>query len=102
MNPYLELNLSPGATDAEIRAAYLRLAKRHTPTRAPENFARIAKAYALIDTPEKRLEVETLGPPAGVAGDSLVRQNLGHLRLHRPRPTWASLRRHFGTITPET
>ena len=101
MNPYLELNLSPDATDAEVRATYLQLAKRFPPARAPQQFARIAGAYARIDTPEKRLALETFGPPSDAASQDLVQQNLEHLRLHRPRPTWASLCRHFGTTTPK-
>ena len=101
MNPYLELNLSPDATDAEVRATYLQLAKRYTPARAPQEFARIARAYALIDTPEKRLELETFGPPGEIASQSLVQQNLEHLRLHRPRPTWTSLCRHFSSTSPK-
>jgi curved DNA-binding protein CbpA len=101
MNPYLELNLSPEASDAEVRAAYLQLAKRHTPARAPQQFARIAQAYALIDTPAKRIKLETLGLPAEVATETLTEQNLSHLRLHRPRPTWASLCQHFGSFQPK-
>jgi|GEM_PF-1363939 len=96
MNPYLELNLSPEASDSEVRAAYLRLAKRYAPAHAPQQFARIAKAYALIDTPAKRLHLETLGSPAEEATESLVQENLERLRLHRPRPSWESLCQHFG------
>ncbi len=98
MNPYLVLNLTPDASDAEIRSTYLRLAKRYPPTRAPRQFSRIAEAYGLIDTPEKRLEIETFGGPAEDERESLEQQILEHLRTHRPRPSWSGLCGHFGEI----
>lgn len=97
MNPYLALNLSPEATDAEVRATYLQLAKRYPPARAPQEFAQIAKAYSLIDTHEKRLQIAALGLPAEEATDSVLQENMQRLRLHRPRPTWESLCRHFAS-----
>ena len=99
MNPYLTLNLPPEATDAEIRNAYLQLVKRYTPTHAPKEFAEIAKAYALIDTPDKRLQFELHGPAETGAPASLCHQSLEHLRLHRPRPQWSQLCETFSHNT---
>jgi len=99
MNPYLTLNLSPEATDADIRDAYLQLAKRYTPTHAPKEFAEIAKAYALIDTPEKRLQFQLHGPVETGDPARLDQQSLDLLRLHRPRPQWSQLCETFSKHT---
>ena len=96
MNPYLILNLPPSVSDTEIRDAYLQLANRYTPTQAPAEFAQIARAYALIDTPEKRLELELHGKPTEGDSGNLTQKSLKHLRLHRPRPQWTTLCQTFG------
>lgn len=95
MNPYLILDLPPTATDVEIRNAYLQLAKRYPPTHASKEFAEISKAYALIDTPDKRLQFELHGPVEAGTPASLCHQTLAHLRLHRPRPQWSQLCQTF-------
>ena len=96
MNPYLTLNVSPTASNTEIRNRYLHLAKRYTPTQAPKEFAQIAQAYELIDTPEKRLQIELLGNQIQPLSAGLVKQSLAHVRMHRTRPQWAALCQHFG------
>jgi curved DNA-binding protein CbpA len=62
VNYYQILKVSPKATNAEIKSAYRRLARKVHPdvntTHAPENasgeFAKIAKAYELLSNPKER------------------------------------------------
>ena len=60
------LGLRPGATPAEIKAAYLGLAKRHHPDRSrghdDSHFKRVAEAYAALTTP---VQSSARGGPAG-------------------------------------
>lgn len=59
-DPYKVLGVERNATEATIRAAYRRLAKRHHPDLNPgkpeseERFKAINAAYALLSDPEKR------------------------------------------------
>lgn len=66
VNYYRLLKVSPKATNAEIKSAYRRLARKIHPdvntTAAPENasgeFAKIAKAYQILSDPKKRAEYD--------------------------------------------
>ena len=59
-NPYEVIGVKPEATEAEIRTAYRKLAKRHHPDLNPGNkeaearFKEIASAYDLISDKDKR------------------------------------------------
>ena len=53
-DPYQALELTPGATDEEIRAAYLRKIKEHPPERDPAEFERIRDAYEQLRDPRAR------------------------------------------------
>ena len=59
-DPYRVLDVSPEASDAEIKRAYRKLARQHHPDRNPDDaaaegrFKEIQAAYDLIDTSEKR------------------------------------------------
>lgn len=55
MNPYLILRVSPGASDAEIRRAYLDAIRRFPPEREPERFQTISQAYDQIRDEKSRL-----------------------------------------------
>ncbi|MFQ5564637.1 MAG: DnaJ C-terminal domain-containing protein [Parvularculaceae bacterium] len=59
-NPYLVLGLAPTASDADIRAAFRKLAKQHHPDRNPgdkkaeEKFKEVSAAFDIIGDPEQR------------------------------------------------
>ena len=60
VNYYKVLNISPKATDAEIKSAYRRLARELHPDvnnnskTATKDFARLAKAYEILSDPQER------------------------------------------------
>ena len=54
MNPYLLLQVSTHADDAEIRRAYLDGIRQFPPEHAPEKFQALSRAYELIrDEPSR-------------------------------------------------
>ena len=71
MSFYLLLGLDAGATTADIRRAYRRLARRYHPgvnpgDRAAEAvFQRISEAYETLVDPERRQKYDTEGAPGG-------------------------------------
>src|SRR5688500_14150918 len=76
MDFYSVLGLAPGATIAEIKRAYRRLARRHHPGVNPgdpesgELFRRISEAYETLVDPERRRHYDTGGVPrASVVGN---------------------------------
>ena len=91
MSPYQTLNLSPDATEAEIRTAYLNLVQLYPPARFPDLFSRIANAYAKIDTPEKRMDYKLLGDSNQSAHKTFAEEALDLMRFQRNRPDWAKL-----------
>jgi molecular chaperone DnaJ len=73
---YELLELTHGASDAEIKKAYKRLARKFHPDlnpadkRAEERFKEISEAYAILSDPEKKKQYDTYGstgpqPPQG-------------------------------------
>lgn len=78
MNPFETLEIAPGATPDEIKAAYHRLAKIWHPDRfvgaekveAENRFRKLAEAFNMLKDPARRLEMESRATkgdePAGV------------------------------------
>lgn len=56
LDPYLVLGIPPSASDPEIRAAYLALAKLHHPDKGgdPETFKQISQAYSILSDANSR------------------------------------------------
>ena len=48
------LGVADGATEEEIRAAYLRAVREHPPDTSPEQFERIRDAYEALRDPRSR------------------------------------------------
>ena len=57
-DPYEILGIAPGASDAEIRARYLELVRRHPPDRDPERFAAVRQAYEQLRDPVARMRAK--------------------------------------------
>lgn len=63
---YEVLGVQPGATDAELKAAYRKLAREHHPdanqvSADTTRFKQITHAYSVLSNPEKRAEYDKLG-----------------------------------------
>jgi molecular chaperone DnaJ len=75
VNYYVILGLEPGASPAEIKRAYRRLARRYHPginpgDRAAEAmFGRISEAYDTLNDPERRRQYDAAGGRAAAAGE---------------------------------
>lgn len=54
--PYATLGLPATATAEEITRAYRKLVRRYPPELAPEQFARIHRAYQILTSIERRME----------------------------------------------
>ena len=58
---YLTLDLSPDASQEEIRRRYLELTRAHPPSRDPDRFRRIAAAYEALQDDRSRVRTAILG-----------------------------------------
>ncbi len=60
--PHAVLGLPAMATAEEITRAYRKLVRRYPPELAPQQFARIHRAYQLLTSPERRMEEAQSAP----------------------------------------
>ena len=75
MNPYLILRVSPNASDAEIRRAYLEGIRKFPPERQPERFQAISHAYGQIRDETSRLQYRLFdrsSSPAATPAEAFV------------------------------
>jgi hypothetical protein len=56
-DPYAVLALDRGASADDVRRAYLRLVRVHTPEADPEQFKRVRAAYETLRSPLRRAEL---------------------------------------------
>jgi len=56
MNPFAVLNLPFECSDADVRAAYQKLLRQHTPENSPETFQLISAAAKMLQTEESRCQ----------------------------------------------
>jgi curved DNA-binding protein CbpA len=58
VDPYAALGVARGAAQDEIKQAYFKLVRQHSPERDPEGFKAIRVAFERINTPEQRVEAD--------------------------------------------
>jgi len=64
---YEVLGLERGASDADVKKAYRKLAMKHHPDKGgdPEQFKKIQAAYDILSDPEKKENLDRFGTPDG-------------------------------------
>jgi curved DNA-binding protein CbpA len=83
-DPYRVLELTPDASESEIRRRYLELVRAFPPDRAPERFAAIHAAYAALRDPASRLSEQLFGLEPKNASFESITADL-HARLRELR-----------------
>lgn len=59
-DPYVVLELQPEATSEQVRQAYFRMVRIHTPEAHPEEFKRVRAAYEALRSTRHRIELALL------------------------------------------
>lgn len=70
-DPYAVLGLDRSAKADDVRRAYLRLVRVHTPESDPEQFKRVRAAYETLRSPLRRAELAVLAFDETVAEPDL-------------------------------
>ena len=91
-DPYQVLGLPPGATDDQIRAAYLRGIKEYPPDRAPAEFERLRDAYEVLRDPRRRARELLFCGERLPRLDTLVEGRRARRRFVGPKPWLAVLK----------
>ncbi len=89
-DPHEVLGLDRDASEAEIRAAYLRLIRQHPPDSDPEMFERVRDAHDLLRDPTRRVARllqagDPLQPLEELVGERRERLHVG------PKPWLAAI-----------
>jgi len=66
-DPYVVLGLQPGASSEQVRLAYFRMVRIHTPEGQPEEFKCVRAAYEALRSPQRRTELALLAFDESVA-----------------------------------
>jgi curved DNA-binding protein CbpA len=66
-DPYVVLGLQRGATSEQVRQAYFRMVRVHTPEAHPQEFKRVREAYEALRSPRHRTELAVLAFEESVA-----------------------------------
>ncbi len=82
--PHQILGLPASATVEEVTRAYRKLVRRYPPEVAPEQFARIHRAYQLLTSPERRMAVVRTAPEESI--DQLFPLPVPVLKASPPLP----------------
>lgn len=82
--PHAVLGLPAVATAEEITSAYRKLVRRYPPELAPQQFARIHRAYQLLTSPERRMEEAQSAPEETI--DQLFPVPAAILKVPAPPP----------------
>jgi curved DNA-binding protein CbpA len=87
------LGIAAGASDDEVRAAYLRKVREHPPERAPQEFERVRDAYAILSEPERRIAARLFGGQSDASFASLLDNEKDVRELVGPEPWLDVLKR---------
>lgn len=90
-DPIQVLGIEPGASDEEIRAAYLRKVKEHPPDRSPREFEQVRDAYDALRDPRQRTRRMLMADPKQPLA-SLLDGRVSERRFTGPAPWLAILR----------
>jgi curved DNA-binding protein CbpA len=78
--------VSPDATDAEIRAAYVLKVREYPPDRSPEQFERIRDAYDILRDPRRHVRYRLFAVDPAVPLASLFAAGARPRRFAGPGP----------------
>jgi DnaJ-domain-containing protein 1 len=87
------LGIPDGASEEEIRAAYLRKVKEHPPDRSPEEFEKIRDAYETLREPRRRMRNMMLAAHPDDPLVSLIDERPVQRRFTGPGPWLEVLKR---------
>ena len=86
------LGVAAGATEEEIRSAYLRKVKEHPPERDPAAFERIRDAYEVLRDPRRRARQMLLAGQSNESMTAALRACRGQRRFVGPQAWLAVLK----------
>lgn len=61
LTPYLVLDVTPEASDKDIRQRYLALVRQYPPEQAPDRFQQVTTAYEAVKDARSRVQTAILG-----------------------------------------